>query len=69
MLLTKLVFTVICVAVLILMAYVSYYLLFDKDFANKTTTLVQGSAAVVMGTFTGYMLKVIYDFLTNMWLT
>lgn len=67
MLLIKLVFTVIAIAVLILMAYVSYYLLFDKDFANKTTPLVQGSAAIVMGSFTGWMLNVIYKLLINMW--
>lgn len=68
MLLTKLVFTVICVSVLILMTYIMYYLLFDKDFANKTTPLIQGSAAVVSGSFSGVMLNVIYNLITNMWL-
>ncbi|QVW53959.1 hypothetical protein TaPaz_178 [Acinetobacter phage TaPaz] len=68
MLLTKLVFTVICISVLIVLAQVFYYILYDKNFTKNNTTLVQCSAAIVAGSATGGMLKFIYDFLTYLWL-
>lgn len=68
MLLTKIVFTIICISVLIVLAQVFYYILHDKNFTKNNTTLVQCSAAIVMGSFTGGMLKFIYDFLTYLWL-
>ena len=67
MLLTKLVFTVICVSVLIVLARVSYYILCDKKFAEANPKLVQCSAAIVMGSFTGGMLKFIYDMMIRLW--
>lgn len=68
MLLTKLVFTVICFSILVVLARLFYYVLCDKNFAKNNTTLVQCSAAIVLGSATGWMLKFIYDFLTYLWL-
>ena len=68
MLLTKLTFTVICFSVLVVLAYMSYYVLCDKNFAKNNTTLVQCSASIVLGSVTGWMLKFICDFLTYFWL-
>ena len=68
MLLTKLVFTVICISVLIVLAQVFYYILCDKNFTKNNTTLVQCSASIVLGSATGWVLKFVYDFLTYLWL-
>lgn len=68
MLLTKIIFTIICISVLIVLARLSYYVLCDKGFTKNNTTLVQCSAAIVTGSATGWMLKFIYDFLTYLWL-
>lgn len=68
MLLTKIVVTIICISVLIVLAQVFYYILCDKNFTKNNTALVQCSAAIVMGSATGWMLKFIYDFLTYLWL-
>lgn len=67
MLLTKIVFTIICVAVLIVLARLSYYVLCDKGFAKNNTRLVQCSAAVVTGSFTGGLLRFIYDMMVRLW--
>lgn len=68
MLLTKLTFTVICFSVLVVLAYMSYYVLCDKNFTKNNTILVQCSAAIVLGSFTGGLLKFIYNFLAYLWL-
>ena len=67
MLLTKIVFTVICFAVLIVLAYLTYYVLHDKNFEKSTPKLVQYSSCIIVGSLTGCVLGFIYDIMIRFW--